>query len=232
MTRRLTMLLMVSLPLGCALPSYPVHLPMSAYVGEDVSSWPEYRTVTDDRVVHYKLPSGGDFTNARPRDVALLKPKSEPEQYFARIAFPPNPGIPCDALIGLELRPFPSGSIDPDGPPEEFASFLWTQVYGRNFPTNPWWPPFEPVREGELIRIGDAVWYHLISRNRHDPDHERLVGRVIADIYARPLSRSYSLTVIALYLDYFDRTPVQVEEWRGLVRKIVSEVRIDPPATR
>jgi hypothetical protein len=216
--RSLLALVGASLQLSCA--SF-VRVPTN----EDVATWTRYSTEAGGVRIEYKLPP-----NPRewvsPRAVAIARPTSFVEQSIAGVTY----GYFADALrlpeieVWLQVRRLPDDALDPQWSLRRFAEYYWMRAYRPDSVVSPWYPPFKAIVDSEFTDLGGLGWYHLTFR-----DHISPVEPVTGDDYIRPLSRSQVLSIGSKYIDYKRMSPEDIDRCRAMLRKIVAQVRVEPP---
>jgi hypothetical protein len=191
---------------------------------EDVASWSEHRTVAGDRTIVYKLPPDPEVL-VYPRRVAELAPTSRTTQAFAILNYGyglPEPRPP-EIGVFMEVRLVDGGGMRATWTAEEFARFYWARTQACHEMLSPFNPKFEKLVESQLVELGDATWYELTY-----PDVAEN-NRISGDAFMRPISPTHVLAVYGLYYDYPRMSLEAIERRRGLMRKIVAQVRVAPP---
>lgn len=191
---------------------------------EDVSSWSEHRTSAGDRTIVYKLPPDPDVL-VYPRRVAELAPTSRRSQAFAIVNYGyglPQPRI-AELGVFMEVRFINGGEMQPTWSAEEFARFYWARTQACHEVLSPFNPKIERLVESQLVDLGDATWYELTYPDLAENN------RISGDAFIRPISPTQVLDVNALYWDYRFMSPEAIERRRALMRKIVAQVRVEPP---
>jgi hypothetical protein len=191
---------------------------------EDVASWGEHRTFAGDRTIVYKLPPNPEVL-VYPRRVAELAPTSRTTQAFAIVNYGYGLPEPRVAELGvlMEVRLIDGGGMQATWTAEEFARFYWARTQACHEMLSPFNPKFEKLVESQLVDLGDTTWYELTY-----PDIGRS-NRISGDAFMRPISPTHVLSVYALYWDYPFMSPEAIERRRALMRKIVAQVRVEPP---
>lgn len=216
--RALLALVGASLQLSCA---SLVRVPTN----DDVATWTRYSTQAGEVRILYKLPPNPrDWVH--PRAQAIANPTSDVEQSFAAVTY----GYASDYTripemqVWLQIRSMPDDSIDPQWSLRRFAEYYWVRAYKPDSVVSPWYPPFKAVIDSEFTEIGGLAWYHLTFHDHINPDDP-----VTGEDYIRPLSRSRVLAIGSSYMDYGRMSPEDIDRCRALLRKIVAEVRVEPP---
>lgn len=191
---------------------------------EDVASWSEHRTFAGDQVILFKLPPDPQV-RIPPRRVARLAPTSRENQSIVDVNYGyglPEPRI-AELKVIMEVRPVDGGGMEPGWTAEQFAEFYWRRTLACEARISPHFPKFRPQVRSDLPRLGETTWYQLTY-----PDVVS-GGRISGDIFLRPLSPTHVLAVSGLYYDYPFMSPEAIERRRALMRRIVSQVRVEPP---
>lgn len=191
---------------------------------EDVSSWSKHRTSAGDRTIAYKLPPD-PYTIIRPKRAAQLVPTSRESQAFVEVDY--GYGLPpprfAELEVFMEVRPVLGGGLDPAWTPLQFAEFYWAHTFASHELLFPFNPKLEKLVESELTVLGDTTWYHLTY-----PDIAEN-NRISGDSFTRPISPTHVLTVYGIYIDYRYMSLEAIDRRRALMRKIVAEIRVEPP---
>jgi hypothetical protein len=191
---------------------------------EEVGSWSEHRTLAGDRVIVYRLPPD-PLVRIAPRRVAQLEPTSREAQAFVQVDY--GYGLPepryAELDVVMEVRAVDGGPMLASWTPEEFARFYWARTKACHGALSPFNPKYEKMIESQLVALGDATWYQLVY-----PDLAR-GSRISGDSYLRPISSTHVLAVYGLYVDYELMSPEAIDRRRALMRKIVAEIRVEPP---
>jgi hypothetical protein len=214
---RLASLVALTCCLGCV---SPFIVPTNA----DIASWSEHRTLAGERTVVYRLPPAPQVL-ILPRRVAQLAATSREAQAFVQVDY--GYGLPepryAELEVVMEVQPVDGGLMQATWTPEEFARFYWARTKACHGALSPFNPKYEKMIESDLIALGDTTWYQLIY-----PDLARS-SRISGDSYLRPISSTHVLAVHGLYVDYPFMSPEAIERRRALMRKIVAQVRVEPP---
>jgi hypothetical protein len=123
----------------------------------------------------------------------------------------------------MEVRAVDGGPMQASWTPEEFARFYWARTKACHGALSPFNPKYEKMIESDLVALGDATWYQLAY-----PDLAR-GSRISGDSYLRPISPTHVLAVYGLYVDYEFMSLEAIDRRRALMRKIVAQVRVEPP---
>lgn len=191
---------------------------------EDVASWGEHRTFAGDRAIVYKLPPDPEV-RIYPRRVAELAPTSREAQTFVNVNYGyglPEPRI-AELKVLMELRSVDGGAVDATWTAQQFAEFYWSRMMACRQMISPFNPKFESLVHSELPTLGGATWYQLTY-----PD-VAYGSRVSGDVYIRPISSAHVLAISGLYYDYPFMSLEAIDRRRALMRKIVAQVRVEPP---
>ena len=193
-------------------------------VNEDVATWSEHRTAAGDHTIVYKLPPDPKVL-VYPRRVAELAPTSRTTQAFAIVNYGYGMPEPRVAELGvfMEVRSIDGGGIQATWTAEEFARFYWAHTKACHEMLSPFNPKFEKLIDSQLVELGDATWYELTY-----PDIAK-GNRISGDAFLRPISSTHVLAVYALYWDYEFMSLEAIDRRRALMRKIVAQVRVEPP---
>lgn len=191
---------------------------------EDVAAWSEHRTYAGDRVISYKLPPDPEV-RVYPRRVAAIDATSRETQDFVNVGYGyglPEPRI-AELKVEMEVKPVDGGGqMEPSWSAEQFAQFYWYRTYASQPLISPYIPKFETLITSQLPELGETTWYQLTFPDERD-------HKISGDIFLRPISPTRVLAVSGMYYDYEYMSSQAIERRRALMRKIVAEVRVEPP---
>lgn len=191
---------------------------------EDPTTWAEFRTSAGDRTIVYKLPPDPQI-RIRPRRLASLNGTSFVSEAIVDFEYGygmPEPRI-AELEVVLQIKPVDGGGMEPQWDAEQFAQFYWRRMQSCRQNLSPDYPKLEKKIQSAMPELGETTWYQLTY-----PD---LIhgGRISGDIFLRPISATHVLAVNGLYIDYELMSPEAIERRRALMRKIVAQVRVEPP---
>jgi hypothetical protein len=191
---------------------------------EDVATWTVHRTSASDREISYRLPPDPEVL-VYPRRVAEIAATSRESQNFVNVHYGYGLKEPrlAELKVEMEVKPIDGGGMEPGWSAEKFARVYWLRMFAGKQVISPHYPKFEDLIRSELPELGEATWYQLTYL---DQAHGY---KICGDIFLRPISPTHVLAVAGLYYDYQYMSPEAIERRRALMRKIVAEVRVEPP---